>query len=276
MAMTTASANGSFLPDQVGDLIVRPVTTASIATQVSTVITTGANSFRIPIVSADPSAAFVAEGAEITPSDATLAEVVVAFKKLAGLTIVSNELMADASPEAAKIIGDGLARDIATKLDAAFFANTTTNGPAGIKSLTTSTGSAGGSWANGDPFTAAVFSAEAVGATITAWVANPADGLLLASLKEATGSNRALLQPDATQAGRRVIGGVPLYSSPAVTAGEVWAVPADRVFVIIRNDVDLQVDSSPYFSSDRTAVRATMRVGFAFPHPLAIVRITEA
>ena len=276
MAMTNASANLSFLPQDVGDLLVKPVIWESIAATISTTISTGANAFRIPIVAADPSAAWVAEGAEITPSDATLDEAVVAFKKLAGLTIVSNELINDASPEAAQIIGDGLARDIATKLDAAFFANTTSNGPSGLKSLTTSTASAGGSWANADPFTSAVFTAEGVGATIGAWVANPADGLLLSSLKEATGSNRNLLQPDPTQAGRRVIGGLPLYSSTAVTAGEVWGVPKDRVFVVIRNDVDVQVDGSVFFTSDRSAIRATMRVGFAFPHALAIVKVTKA
>ena len=273
--MLTSTANGSFLPQDVGALIIRPVIAASVATQVGTVVQTAAGSFRVPVVAADPSAGWVAEGAEITPSDATLAEAVVAFKKLAGLTIVSNELLGDASPAAAQIIGDGLARDIAGKLDQAFFGNTTANGPSGLRSLTTSVVSAGGSWTNADPFTSATFTAEGVGATIGAWVANPADGLLLASLKEATGSNRGLLQPDPTHAGRRVIGGIPLFSSTAVTAGEVWGVPADRVLVVIRQDVTVAVDSSAYFSSDRSGIRAVMRVGFAFPHPAAVVKVTK-
>jgi hypothetical protein len=33
------------------------------------------------------------------------------------------------------------------------------------------------------------------------------------------------------------------------------------------------VDSSAFFTSDRGAVRVTMRVGFAFPHEAAVVRV---
>ena len=42
----------------------------------------------------------------------------------------------------------GLARDIAKKVDAAFFADTTTNGPSGLGSLTTSTVDTGGTITN--------------------------------------------------------------------------------------------------------------------------------
>jgi hypothetical protein len=38
--------------------------------------------------------------------------------------------------------------------------------------------------------------------------------------------------------------------------------------------VALQVDRSAYFTPDRTAMRVTMRVGFAFPHPAPILKIT--
>lgn len=276
MAMTTSSANAAFLRSEVGKMFVRALDNTSIALQVSTRIMTKGNSWRIPIVSADPTAGWVAEGAEITPSDATLTEAVVTPKKIAGLTIVSNELVADTSPTAAEVVGNGLARDVATRLDAAYFANTTTNGPSGIKSITTTVVSAGGSWTDVDPFTEAVYAVEGVGAGVNAWVANPADALLLASLKEGTDSNKGLLQPDATQPARRAIGGVPLYTSTAVTSGEVWGVPKDRVFVVVREDASIDVDRSVFFTSDRTAIKVTMRVGFAFPHPLAVVKVTKA
>ncbi|AZI58387.1 phage major capsid protein [Nakamurella antarctica] len=275
MTLYSPQANGSFLPFDVGALIVQPVTTESIATRISTVVKTGAQTFRIPIVSADPTAAWTAEGAEIAPSDPTLTELIVTPKKLAGLTVISNELAHDSSPEAAKVVGDGLARDLARKIDAAFFAATTVNGPSGVKSLTTTVVSAGGNWSNVDPFTEAQYAAEGAGTTITAFVANPADALLLAKLKAATASNLNLLQPDPTQAGRRTIGGVPLYISTAVTVGEVWAIPQDRAFVVIREDATVTADSSVFFTSDRVAVRATLRVGFAFPQPLGLVKITK-
>lgn len=276
MANTTATVSSAFLPAEAGPLIIRPVQQASIAATVSTTVVTGAAVYRIPVVATDPAAGWVAEGAEIAPSDANLAEIAVPFRKAGGLSIVTNELLADASPDVATTIGQGLARDIARKIDTAFFGNTTTNAPNGIRSITTSTVSAGGTWDDLDPFTAAVYAAEAQGATLTSWVANPADALALAQLKSASGSNVGLLDPDPTQPARRLLAGLPLIASPTVAVGTVFGVPAAHVMVVIRNDVDVQIDRSVLFTSDRAAIRATMRVGFAFPHPLGIVAVTKA
>ncbi|MFC1451569.1 phage major capsid protein, partial [Bacillus cereus] len=122
MTLTTSSANASFLASAVGDLIVQPVQREALALQLGTVISvTGANSFRVPIVTADASAAWVAEGGEIAASDANLGEATTDFYKLAGLQIVTRELADDSNPAAAELVGAGLARDIAKKIDAAFF-----------------------------------------------------------------------------------------------------------------------------------------------------------
>lgn len=277
MALTKSSANASFLQSQVGDLIVRPALAASVAAQVSTVVHYEGDAFRIPVVSADPTAGWVAEGAEITPSDATLAEAVATAFKLAGLVIISRELADDSSPEAAAVVGAGLARDIARKLDAAFFANTTSNGPSGLLSLTTSTSvEAASSFSTLDSFASALFTAEGVGANVDSLVTSPAEALALTTLKEATGSNKPLLGSDPSVPGRRTVYGRPLLVSSAVGVKTAWAIPKDRVFVAIRSDAKIEVDRSVFFTSDRVAVKATMRVGFAWPHPLAIVKVTHA
>ena len=91
MAMTLSSGNAALLRDKAGDLLVRPVTRpVRRCTNCPPSVMSGASSFRIPIVASDPASAFVAEGAEITASDATLAEVNVVFRKLAGLTVITN------------------------------------------------------------------------------------------------------------------------------------------------------------------------------------------
>jgi len=277
MALTTGSANQSFLPQQAGDLIVRPALAASIAAQVSTVVHVESHDFRIPIVSADPTAAWVAEGAEITPSDPTLTELVVTPFKLAGLTIVSRELAEDSSPQAAKVVGDGLARDIARKLDSAYFGNTVANGPSGLLSLTTSTAvEAASSFTTVDAFASALFTAEGVGANVDSFVTSPAEALALATLKEQSGSTKPLLGSDPSVPGRRTVYGRPLLVSSAVGVKTAWAIPKDRVFLVIRSDARIEVDRSAFFTSDRVAIKATMRVGLAFPHPLAIVKVTHA
>lgn len=270
MTMNTASGNKSFLPDQIGQLVVRPVLDAAIASQVGTVVNISSHEYRVPLVTADPSAAWVAEGAEITPSDATLSELTVVPSKVAGLSIISRELAEDSSPAAQQIVGQGLARDISRKLDAAFFANTTTNGPKGLGSLTTSTAEyALNGPANTDAFLEAISAAEAQGGNLTSFVTDPATALALATAKEATGSERNLLEG-------RTVAGVPLIVSTDVTAGTVWGIDSRYVQVVVRDNTRLEVDKSAYFSSDQVAVKATMRVGFAFTHPKALVKVTEA
>ncbi len=53
-------------------------------------------------------------------------------------------------------------------------------------------------------------------------------------------------------------------------------IPQDRAYLVVRDDATVETDKSVYFTSDGVAVKATMRVGFAFVHPQAIVRITTA
>lgn len=282
MALYTTTAGVSAIsPDQIEQLIVLPVQSASVAFQAATLVTTNATETRIPRVTADPTAAWTAEGAEIGASDPTIDDIVVTPKKLAGLNIVSNETLADTNPAADQIVGEGLTRDIARKVDAAFFGSNAaapTVQPEGLEDLTgfTAITLTDTAWVNADPFAEALANAEGLGLTLNVFVANPADALALAQLKESTGSNKPLLGSDPTNPTRRSLQGVPLLVSPAVTVGTVWGLPALRSVLVRRNDVDLQVDKSAYFTSDRTAIRATMRVGFAFPHPEAIQKITLA
>ena len=170
-------------PAEVNELVIRPLIEQSVAAQVSTVVETGSHDFRVPVVSADPTAAWTAEGAEITASDPTITEVLVTPKKLAGLTVVSNELASDSSPAALQVVGDGLVRDLRRKIDAAYFAAATpTNGPAGVGTLSgVSTVDAGANFSNMDWAEEAKSDAETAHATLTAFVAAPATALALST-----------------------------------------------------------------------------------------------
>ncbi len=276
--LATATAPASLLnPDSVHDLVVQPTMQFSVAALVSTLITTDGPHLRVPIVTADPSAAWVAEGAEIPVTNADVEELLLTPAKLAGLSVISSELADDSSPAAAQLIGDGLARDLARKLDAAYFGSkgASTVQPPGLGDLLGFTPvSAGANFTSVDPFAEAVIAAENVGAQLTSFVANPADVLKLAKLRQATGSNVPLLGADPTAPGKRMILGLPLIPSPAVTAGTIWGLPKDRAIVVIRDNADVEADSSPFFSSDRVAIRAKLRVSFGWPHPAAIAKIT--
>lgn len=277
MTLLTATSGDThgILPNEIGALIVEPVRRASVAFQVASVVTTSAHEYRIPVVTSDAGAAWTAEGEEINATDAGLDEIIVRPFKVAGLSIVSRELASDSSPSAQQLVGEGLAQSLAARVDAAFFGNTVLNGPSGLLSVSgvqyvdTAAGIV-----NTDVFAEALSKAENVGATVSAFVGNPVDVLTLSKVKRLDNSNEPLLSFDATQPTRRQVLGVPLVSSPAVAAGDIWAIPAAKAMVVLREDVTLTVDSSAYFSSDCIGIRATLRVGFAYPHPAAIIRLT--
>jgi HK97 family phage major capsid protein len=221
-------------------------------------VTTNATETRIPRVTEDPTAAWTAEGEEIGASDPKIDDIAVLPKKLAGLNIVSNETLADTNPAADSIVGDGITRDIARKVDAAFFGSNTGNTavqPAGLENVAATEVVAPTAWADADPFAEAISNAEGLGLVVSTFVANPNDALTLAQLKESSTSNRPLLgsdpvDPDPAAHCRES----PLLVSPAVTEGTVWGIPSNRAIIVRRNDVDLQVDKSAYFTSDRTAI----------------------
>lgn len=277
---TTNDANKAYLADFIDpDLIVKPVDRLSVAAAVAKVYSMPphVNTFRTPIISEDPTAAWVAEGDEISASEAKLDEATSQFHKLAGLSVVSSELVDDSTPDIARLIGEGLARDISRKIDAAYFGTAGSNQlqPQGLGDLTTAhTISAGTTLNSLDPFTEAAYHAETLGVALAAFVAHPDDALALAQLKDEADSLRPLLNPDPTQPSTRIIGGIPLIVSPAVTKGTIWGIPKDRTFMAIRTDIRLDVDKSIYFTSDRHAIRATMRVAFVYPQPEAVVKIT--
>jgi HK97 family phage major capsid protein len=264
MPSTTVTAAAILTPEQVQALVVLPLIEQSVAMRAGTVVQTGSHQLRVPRVTQDPSAAWVFQGNEIPVTDPTLDELDIVPKKLAGLTVITNELAADSSPAALQIVGDGLVRDLARKTDQVFFANTTTNGPAGLLSITPTAADAGDAWANLDAFEFAKSNAEQHNTVVDTFVSNPATALKIATLKEstATGSNRALLQPDPTAPGVRTVSGVPLLTSPSIANDIVWALPKARIILALRQGTTVESDRSVFFTSDRTAVRATVRVSW--------------
>lgn len=277
MAGTTSSFASILTPEQIAELVIKPLTTESVAGQVLTTVQTGSHVYRIPVVTADPSAAWTAEGAEITVSDADVDEVTVTPSKLAGLSVITNELAKDSTPGAADIIGQGLVRDLTRKVDQALFTASTTNGPAGLPGASgVSTVDAGASYANVDAFSDAIYTAAGFNGNISTWVTHPDTAKALAKVKEQTGSNKPLLGADPTMPGRRQILGVPLLTSPYVSTADdaVWGLSKAYGYLVIREGSEVEADKSVFFTSDRVAIRAKLRIGFGFPHPPTMVKIT--
>lgn len=263
-------------PEVAFNVLVNPLAAESVAGQVSTVHNTLKNTVNFPRVLKDPNTTWLSEGEEINASAPELGEVIVIPSKVAGLSVVSNELLADSDVPVSEIVGSGLVRDIANRVDAALFGDLPAPAPAGLESLDSVTEvSAGTEWTNLDAFQEAVNAAATVNANLDVFVAHPDDLLDLSRLKRATGSNESLLAPSPTDAATYTAAGRPLLPCSHVTPGTVWGIPRDRVMMVVRNDATLDVSDGPFFTSDRVAIRATMRVGFGFIEPEAIVKISK-
>lgn len=275
---TTTNTVPLLVPQQIHELLIDPVRRMSVATQVAEVVMTNSHTVRFPVVTQDPSAAWCEEGHELVVSDGQIEEIEARLTKLAGITIVTNELAEDSSPEASRVVGEGLARDIARKLDEAFFGNL--SAPAAQKGLGALTGVsqvASATLDNLDAFAQGRALAELNGSTVRAWVAHPDNALALDMLKAGTGSNAPLLAADAMSPNVRRVLGTDLFVSPYVDKTVIWGIPNGATYVVMRTaDAEIDVDKSVFFTSDRAAIRAKLRLAFAFANPGAVVKINVA
>lgn len=266
--LTSAETNRGILPPEYGALITDPVTESALAfdDRVARTVRTEGKEFRVPVLVEDAAAAWTAEGEEIAPTDPVLDEITTTPAKVAGLTIISRELARDSSPAAAELVGASLARAITLQVDRGFLGDLAAPAAKGLDALT-DVSVVEGALDSLDVVHEAKAAAAAEGGTASAILANPADVLALALLKDETGSNRALVESTST------IAGVPVISSRHVAAGKLWVLDREQIVTVLREDVELAVSYDSHFSSDRVALRATMRVGFAFPRPASLVRV---
>jgi HK97 family phage major capsid protein len=283
MTATTASFAPLLTPAQVHDLVLRPLIENSLAGQILSPVTVGTHSYRIPIITEFPNASWVLEGQEVPVSDAATEDLEVVPNKLVGLTSATRESLADSNNAVLDGIGQGLVFDLQCKVDAALFASsgTTVNGPNGIAGLSgISAVDAGTEYENVDAFGDSIYLSAGHNGVISNFVTHPDTAMKLSKIKQygATGSNVPLLQPDPARPSGRQILGVPLQTSPAVdvTNNVVWAIPKKLCYFVIREKAEVETDDSVYFTSQRTAISATIRAAFAFPAPAAVVRIATS
>ena len=73
--------------------------------------------------------------------------------------------------------------------------------------------------------------------------------------------------------GHRLQVGVEQIGVDAVDESTVWGLAQAKSFVVFRQPATVVADTSAFFSSDRTALRAVVRAAFAWPHQAAVIKI---
>lgn len=261
--------------------VVTPIPQQSAAMSTTTRINSEYARVQIPIVRGDAGTSWTPEGSVIGESAPEIDTVEAIPRGLKGIVPLSNEAIKSGNGDLAGLAINSLSRDLANQIDKAFYANTTTNGPKGLGSIAATTVSPT-AFDNLDVFTEAKVTADGLGSVITSWHVNPVDFLKIAKLKETSGSNRGLLEPDPQRTNTAVAGqtfsgfsisGAPLHVSRYVTAGVVWGVPAATTFTVSSASPELVASEDAGFSRDVTMVRATMGVDFAFSDPEGVVKI---
>ena len=275
MAVLNSGLQTAWTPEDYGALIDLVLAEKSIAFKAGTVVRTESETIRFPMLTADPAVGWYVENTQISLTDPTTNELVVTPKKVAGLTQISNEAASDSNPAVADQVGRSLARSLAKKIDAAFFANTTTNGPSGLLSLSgvnvVDTGTV--TLDSLDPFHEANAAALADGAELSVFILAPDVALALSEAKTATDSNQGLL--DSVGDGV-TLAGVPVLVSTDVAEGNAWGLDGSQVFVVQRTGTQVVRSTDAAFDYDAVQVRATARVSFGFVNPAGVVRLYDA
>jgi hypothetical protein len=75
--------------------------------------------------------------------------------------------------------------------------------------------------------------------------------------------------------GRAQILSIPLLTCPSVTTTQspVWGIAAQYSYMVVREAAEVESDRSVFFTSDRVAVRAIVRLGSGSPTRRAWVKI---
>ncbi|WP_183164579.1 phage major capsid protein [Arthrobacter oryzae] len=278
--MTSTAGASSILPPEFSSLITAPLEAQSVAFNpaLATPVTTGSHEFHIPILKANAETIWVEETGELTPSEPTMGELTVVPSKTGGLVPVSREMANDSAPSSQEMIGKSLAADIVRNVDTAFLGNLASPAPKGLASLPEADADAwlnvavvdtGAAITNLDPFNAALAACESADGNITGWLMHPTDALALANLKDATDSSKPLLENP------RVIAGRPVIVSNKATPGVRWGLDAAAITTVLREDVEIAISDAPFFTSDRIAIRSTLRVGFGFHTPNRLVKMYD-
>lgn len=290
-ALAEGSGAGAVIaPDQWGPGFFDRLAAESVALRSGIrTIRTERDVIHIPRIDSDPAANWTAEAAPITATDPGYTDLTATPRKLATLTQVSNELIADSNPDVVSLLEMQVARALALKFDLGVFEGSGT--PPEIRGLKNVSGitldaTLSAAPTNLDVFAAAITTLESNNAKATAIVMHPRTWGTLLKLKEGTANNNKPLLQDSAGSGSqgvtRAIYGVPVYLSSQVSITEgagaessAYVYDASKVVAVFRQDTRIELDRSRLFNTDQSELRAIMRADLVVPTPLAVVRISK-
>jgi len=271
LKLSPATAGGYLAPESFVAELIRKLNEASVMRRIADVRgPIEAASVRFPVLTKSVEAKWTPEATAITPSDPTFAQVEFTPHKLAAMTLVSNELLADAAVNVEALLAELFGEEFAAVEDAAFFTGDGDGKPLGILADTEDgvsiipTVDAKGSTIGADDVINTYTALPPQYRANAVWVMHPKTEAILRTLKDEQGQYlliAGLAGPTPT-----TLLGRPVYitsNMPEPAAGAKVLLFGDirRAYRIVdRRGVDVQRSTDRYFEQDLTAFRAIKRV----------------
>ncbi|MFL6100681.1 MAG: phage major capsid protein [Actinomycetales bacterium] len=258
-----------------------------------TVIRTEQSSVPIPRLTGDPATAWVAEGGTIPSADESGDTVTATPRKIAVLTDITNEAIADSDPRILDVHAKAILRSAALRFDLGAYEGSGVapeirglKNVAGIQTL--SMGTNGAQFANLDPIADALgMLADANGdADNAVIVMHSKVWRALSKLKEDGTSNKPLLSESAASPGGKIerhLFGAPVFLTTQLSltdtqgtsnlASSVYVYDPAQIYAVVRQDAKVFLDPYSQSASDKTRVRLTLRGDVVAANPAAVVRV---
>jgi HK97 family phage major capsid protein len=248
-------------------LYFQSVVLASGATRIDTIY----RQVHVPRVKTDGQAGWFSQLETINAGDPTGDELLLTPKKVAAITTLSQEVVADSQPSVIDAVGTAMTRAVALKADAGILTGAGGKEPTGIY------GQAGAHVVSPkitiDSLIEAAGQVVSVGGQARCAYLNPADHTLLMLEKDSMG--RPLLTQDYSGPGSSTVYGLVLFVSPAIASGTALVVDPQQVVVAVRQDAEVAVSSDVMFTSDASVARVIARVDAGLNDPRGVVSIAS-
>lgn len=219
---------------------------------------------------------WVGEGVGKTPSSQTFGQGALVLKEVAAVTPVTNDLLEDASPAVDALVKNDLTDVLSRAEDLAFIQGTGGLQPLGIRNTpgvpTITLGGGNGAIPSFDDLFDAMNAIESANGTYNAWLMHPRTKNTLRKLKDGNG-NYIYNVGDLSKGELDSLLGMPVYKSTQIPTNLTFGTSAANCSYIILGDwrefaigekagrgIVLDVDTSIYFLTDETAIRAVRRV----------------
>lgn len=259
--------------------VIEVATEQSVALQTIPTIPVSDKTTRVPVLTALPTAGFLAAEGDAKPeTDMAWDSVSLVVEEIAAIVAIDDSTLADAKIDIASSVRDRLGEAFAKTIDGAVFFGT--NAPGTWPSGGIDGAIAAGDkvdYVNGESFGEAFDKVENKGAVVDRVWAGRSTRSMLRHTKDSSGDALPDVNTDSMY-------GVPVnyplgWVSSSTPGAGAWSIHGDSSAAVIgvRQDMTFSVSNEATLSTfgslwekDATAIRAVMRVGFALANPVYI------